>query len=56
MFGLGPATKIYIAVEGVDMRKLDTEPVKIGVRAVMARRPSNFPALQDLKTLKLPGF
>jgi len=21
MFGLGPATKIYIAVEGVDMRK-----------------------------------
>ena len=21
MFGLGPATKIYIAIEGVDMRK-----------------------------------
>jgi hypothetical protein len=35
---------------------LDTEAVKIGVREVMARRPSNFTALQDLKTLKLPGF
>jgi DNA invertase Pin-like site-specific DNA recombinase len=35
---------------------LDTEAVKIGVRAVIERRPLNFTALQDLKTLKLPGF
>jgi hypothetical protein len=35
---------------------LDTEAVKIGVRDVMERRPSNFTALQDLKTLKLTGF
>ena len=24
MFGLGPATRIYIAVEGVDLRKVST--------------------------------
>jgi hypothetical protein len=35
---------------------LDTEPVTIGVRAVIERRPRNFEVLQDEKTLKLPGF
>jgi DNA invertase Pin-like site-specific DNA recombinase len=35
---------------------LDTDPVKIGVRAVIERRPRNFKVLQDEKTLKLPGF
>jgi hypothetical protein len=35
---------------------LDTEAVKIGVRAVVERRPRNLEALQDEMTLKLPGF
>lgn len=35
---------------------LDTEAVKIGVRAIVERRPRNFKQLQDTKTLKLPGF
>jgi hypothetical protein len=35
---------------------LDTEPVKIGVRAIIERRPRNFGVLQEEKTLKLPGF
>jgi DNA invertase Pin-like site-specific DNA recombinase len=33
---------------------LDTEAVRIGVRAIMARRPGNFEKLQDNKTLRLP--
>lgn len=40
----------------VPVAALDTEPVKIGVRAVVERRPRNFAVLQDEKTLKLPGF
>lgn len=40
----------------VPVAALDTEPVKIGVRAVIARRPRNAKILQDEKTLKLPGF
>jgi len=40
----------------IPVSALDTEAVKIGVREVVERRPSNFTALQDLKSLKLPGF
>lgn len=40
----------------VPVATLDTEPVKIGVRAVIERRPRNFVVLQDERTLKLPGF
>jgi hypothetical protein len=40
----------------VPVAALDTEPIKIGVRAVIERRPRNFEVLQDEKTLKLPGF
>lgn len=40
----------------VPVAALDTESVKIGVRAVIERRPRNFEVLQDEKTLKLPGF
>lgn len=40
----------------IPLSALDSEAVKIGVRNVIERRPSNFPALQDSKTLKLPGF
>lgn len=35
---------------------LDSEAVKTGVRAIIERRPRNFQELQDVKTLKLPGF
>ena len=40
----------------VPVAALDTEPIKIGVRAIIERRPRNFEVLQDEKTLKLPGF
>jgi hypothetical protein len=30
--------------------------VQIGVRDVIARRPKNFKALQDVSTLRLPGI
>lgn len=40
----------------VPVAALDTEPVKIGVRAVVERRPRNLEVLQDETTLKLPGF
>jgi DNA invertase Pin-like site-specific DNA recombinase len=40
----------------VPVAALDTEAVRIGVRAVVERRPRNFNDLQDEKTLKLPGL
>src|SRR4030095_563538 len=40
----------------IPVAALDTEEVKIGVRAVIERRPSNLNTLQDLKSLRLPGF
>lgn len=40
----------------VQVAALDTEAVKIGVRAVIERRPRNFEVLQNERTLKLPGF
>lgn len=40
----------------VPVAALDTEAVKIGVRAVIERRPRNFEVYQDERTLKLPGF
>jgi hypothetical protein len=40
----------------VPVAALDTEAVRIGVREIVARRPSNFQALQDVKTLPLPGI
>jgi DNA invertase Pin-like site-specific DNA recombinase len=40
----------------VPVAALESEPVRIGVRAVAARRPRNLDALQDEKTLKLPGL
>ena len=35
---------------------LESESVRIGVRAVVERRPRNFRVLQDERTLKLPGL
>ena len=40
----------------VPVAALDSEPVRIGVRAVVQRRPRNIGVLQDQKTLKLPGI
>jgi DNA invertase Pin-like site-specific DNA recombinase len=40
----------------VPVAALNTESVKIGVRAVIERRPRNFEVYQDEKTLKLPGL
>jgi DNA invertase Pin-like site-specific DNA recombinase len=55
--GVLPATQLMPAAPWqIPASALNTEAVKIGVRAVVNRRPSNFTALQDLKTLKLPGF
>lgn len=40
----------------VPVAALQSEAVRIGVRAVVERRPRNFTVLQDQKTLKLPGL
>jgi hypothetical protein len=40
----------------VPMAALESESVRIGVRAVVERRPRNFRVLQEERTLKLPGF
>jgi hypothetical protein len=40
----------------VARRRLGSEVVKIGVRAMISRRPNNFPALQGRKILTLPGL
>jgi len=55
--GVLPATQLMPSAPWqIPAAALNTEAVKTGVRAVMERRPRNFTALQDLKTLKLPGF
>lgn len=40
----------------VPVAALESEPLKIGVRHVIARRPLNSTVLQENRTLKLPGF
>lgn len=40
----------------IPVAALGTEAVRIGVREIVDRRPSNFGVLQDVKTLKLPGI
>jgi DNA invertase Pin-like site-specific DNA recombinase len=52
-----PATQLMPSAPWqVPIAALESEAVKIGVRSVIQRRPRNFAALQDVKTLKLPGF
>ena len=54
--GVLPATQLmHAAPWQVPVAALDSESVQAGVRAVKQRRPSNFKALQDVKTLRLPG-
>jgi DNA invertase Pin-like site-specific DNA recombinase len=53
--GVLPAEQaMHSAPWKVPVAALDTEAVRIGVREIVARRPSNFQALQDVKTLPLP--
>jgi DNA invertase Pin-like site-specific DNA recombinase len=55
--GILPATQLMPSAPWqVPVAALDTEAVKIGVRDVIERRPSNFAVLQENRTLKLPGF
>ena len=55
--GALPATQLMPSAPWqVPLAALDTEAVKIGVRAIIERRPRNFLNLQDTKTLKLPGL
>jgi DNA invertase Pin-like site-specific DNA recombinase len=55
--GVLPATQLMASAPWqVPVAALDSEPVKIGVRAIVDRRPRNFEKLRDVKTLKLPGF
>jgi len=54
--GVLPATQLMPSAPWqVSIAALDTEAVRIGVRAVVERRPRNFAVLQDEKTLRLPG-
>jgi len=55
--GVLPATQLMPSAPWqVPVAALDSEPVRLGVRAIADRRPRNFAVLQDTKTLKLPGF
>lgn len=55
--GVLPATQLMPSAPWqIPAAALDSDAVKIGVRAVMERRPRNFNVLQDMKTLRLPGF
>ncbi len=55
--GVLPATQLMPSAPWqVPVEALESEAVKIGVRAVIERRPQNFKVLQDNKTLRLPGF
>jgi hypothetical protein len=55
--GVLPATQLMPSAPWkVPVAALETEAVQAGLRAVIARRPRNFRALQDVKTLRLPGI
>jgi hypothetical protein len=55
--GVLPATQLMPSAPWqVPVAALDSDAVKIGVRAVVERRPRNFSTLQENKSLRLPGF
>lgn len=55
--GVLPATQLMPSAPWqVPVDALTSEPVRIGVREIVARRPRNFAVLQEEKTLRLPGF
>jgi DNA invertase Pin-like site-specific DNA recombinase len=55
--GVLPAKQaMHSAPWEIPLAALSTDAVRIGVRNIVARRPSNFDVLQDVKTLRLPGL
>jgi hypothetical protein len=55
--GVLPATQLMPSAPWkVPLAALETEAVKAGVRAIMARRPKNYPDLQALTVPRLPGL
>jgi hypothetical protein len=55
--GILPARQVMKSAPWeVPVAALTTEAVQIGVRNVIARRPINYPTLQEITSLKLPGF
>jgi DNA invertase Pin-like site-specific DNA recombinase len=55
--GVLPATQLMPSAPWkVPVAALETEALKTGVRAIMARRPKNYPDLQALTTPRLPGL
>jgi DNA invertase Pin-like site-specific DNA recombinase len=55
--GVLPATQLMPAAPWqVPVAALESEPVKIGVREIIGRRPRKYKVHQDDKTLRLPGF
>lgn len=52
-----PATQILPSAPWqIPVEALDSEPARIGVQEIVDRRPRNYPTLQEITTLKLPGF
>jgi hypothetical protein len=55
--GVLPASQIMPSAPWeIPAAALVSEEVRIGVQAIVDRRPRNFPELQDTKTLRLPGI
>jgi len=55
--GVLPATQLLPSAPWqIPVAALATEAVKTGVQQIVVRRPRNYRALQDDKTLRLPGF
>jgi DNA invertase Pin-like site-specific DNA recombinase len=55
--GVLPATQLMPSAPWqIPAAALDSEPVRIGVRQIVGRRPTNYRVLQDVKTLRLPGL
>ena len=55
--GVLPAVQVMPSAPWeIPAEALETEAVRIGVRAIVARRPHNFRELQDTKTLRLPSL
>jgi DNA invertase Pin-like site-specific DNA recombinase len=52
-----PATQLFPSAPWqIPVEALESETVQIGVQQVIDRRPHNYPTLQEITTLKLPGF
>jgi hypothetical protein len=55
--GILPATQLVPSAPWeIPLAALSSEAVKTGVQAIIDRRPRNYRALQDVKTLALPGI